>query len=168
MSIVFLKLPPFLVGCLRMFSPSGKAIESRMDELLRRQSSLERSISESLKRREEENAALAAMQRGGCPKSLGWGKMSNLWLRILEIFNPKMSWLAQIGHIVIGFHEFFLFARCGFIFSFAQHFEQFFDSQIQIVYQWWQPPPYLNKLATRKSSTRSLGLAHCSISWFLG
>lgn len=41
-----------------------QAIESRMDELLRRQSSLERSISESLKRREEENATLAAMQRG--------------------------------------------------------------------------------------------------------
>ena len=67
-----------------MFSPSGKAIESRMDELLRRQSSLERSISESLKRREEENAALAAMQRGGCPKFFGVGKDVN--------FMTKNTW----------------------------------------------------------------------------
>ena len=68
--------PPFLlVVCGCFFPVRFKAIESRMDELLRRQSSLERSISESLKRREEENAALAAMQRGSCPKSrTGWGK----------------------------------------------------------------------------------------------
>lgn len=51
----------------------GQAIESRMDELLRRQSSLERSVSESMKRRSKDDlrrrseilTALERAVRGG-------------------------------------------------------------------------------------------------------
>ena len=41
-----------------------QAIESRMDELLHRQSSLERSVSESLKRHKDDHAELLSTLRG--------------------------------------------------------------------------------------------------------
>ena len=45
-------------------NPWPQAIESRMDELLRRQSSLERSVSESLKRHKDDHAELLSTLRG--------------------------------------------------------------------------------------------------------